>query len=119
DLEQLVHEFTLNIRNNQAEIREYYLSKRRTPHAYKAAFDATIHDINPILLTLDVDLSLSKETNIQGEFSNNVTSSLHFFANPDSLISNGQTFIGNEIEFNGSKIRDSTQSLAQVTINSR
>ncbi len=119
DIERLVHEFALNIRNNQTEIKEYYLSKRKANHAYKAAFDATIHDVNPILLTLDVDVALSKETRIQGEFANNITSNLHFFTNPDSLTVNGQTFIGNEIEFNGSKVRDSTQSLAQVTINSK
>lgn len=119
DMERLGREFTLNIRNNQNEIQNYYLSKRKSGQAYKADFKAVIHDINPILHTLDVDLQLSRETQVQGEFSNNATSNFHFYANPDSVISNGQTFLDNEIEFNGSKVRDSTQVLAQVTVNSR
>ncbi len=119
DIEQLVREFTLNIRNNQEEIRQYYSSKRKGIHTYKAAFEATIHDVNPILHTFDIDMDLSKETRIQGEFANSITSNLHFFTNPDSVALNGQLFIGNEIEFNGSKVRDSTQSLVQVTVNSK
>ena len=118
DIQKLVQEFTLNIQNDPAAIQQYYESKRKTDQAYKAIINADLHNIDPIFRVFNIDAHTSKETIVQGEFSNNTTSNLHVFTNIDSLLINGQTFIGNEIEFNGSKVRDSTQVLAQLTINS-
>ncbi len=118
DIQKLVNEFLLNIKNDPIAIQNYYQTKRKSDQAYKATIHATVHDVNPILQLLDLDLHTSRETVINGEFSNNVTSILHVFSNIDSLILNGQTFTGNEIEFSGSKVRDSTDVLAQLTINS-
>ena len=118
DIQKLVNEFLLNIKNDPIAIQNYYQAKRKSDQAYKATIHATVHDVNPIFQLLDVDLHTSRETVINGEFSNNVTSILHVFSNIDSLIVNGQTFTGNEIEFSGSKVRDSTDVLAQLTINS-
>lgn len=118
DIQKIVQEFVLNIKNDQIAIQNYYLTKRKTDQAYKAIIKATVHNADPILQLLDIDLHTSRETIVNGEFSNNVTSILHVFSDIDSLIINGQTFTGNEIEFSGSKIRDSTAVLAQLTVNS-
>jgi TamB, inner membrane protein subunit of TAM complex len=118
DIERLVHEFLLNLKNDPLAIQQYYQSKPRTEQTYKALITADVHNLNPVFKLLNLDLHTSKETHIQGEFSNSTTSIMHVFSSIDSLIYNGQAFIGNEIEFNGSKVRDSTQVLAQLTINS-
>ncbi len=119
DLEKLVHEFVLNLKNDPIAIRQYYQSKRKTGQSYKATIQADIHNINPIFQVLDLEIHTSPETHVRGEFTNNLTSNLHVYTQVDSLIVNNQEFRGNELEFDGSKIRDSTQVLAQLTISSK
>jgi hypothetical protein len=118
DIEKLVREFMLNLKNDPFAIRNYYQSKRKSDQAYRATIAADIHDVNKVFQVLDIDLYTSKEIIVQGEFSNNITSSMHFYTTIDTLVTNGQVYTGNEIEFDGSKVRDSTQVLAQLTINS-
>lgn len=116
DIQVLVEEFLLNLRNDPVAIKEYYMNKPESDQTYKAKIDVTIHDANPLLNSLDIPLFVSPETNIQGEFSNSTTSRLHFLSLIDSVDISGKKFYQNEIEFNGSKIRDSTQVLAQLTL---
>ncbi len=116
DIERLVHEFMLNIKNDPIAVKKYYSEKRKSEQAYRAVIEANIHDLNPLFQVLDIDLHTSPETKIEGVFSNSSTSNLHFFTRFDSLIYNGQEFAGNEVDFSGSKLRDSTQVLAQLTI---
>jgi hypothetical protein len=118
DLQQLVQEFLLNIKNDPDELRAYYAAKNKTDQAYKAAINVELHNIDPIFKVLNIDAHTSPEMKIQGEFSNNITSNLHVFTKFDTLLINGQEFTDNEIEFSGSKVRDSTEVLAQLTINS-
>ncbi len=116
DIQILIEEFLLNIRNDPAAIKAYYAKKAATTQTYKAKIDVTVHDANQLFNSLDFPLFVSPETNIQGEFSNSTTSRLHVLTLIDSVELYGKRFYQNEIEFNGSKIRDSTQVLAQVTI---
>ncbi len=118
DLEKLIREFILNIKNDPVAIREYYQSKRKTDQAYNAVIVADIHNVDPIFQVLDLEVHASPETHIKGEFSNDVTSNLHVYSKLDTLIINGQEFDDNEFEFDGSKVRDSTQVLAQLTVSS-
>ncbi len=118
DIQMLVKEFLLNLRNDPVAIHEYYASKLEGEHSYKAAISVNVHDANPLFNMLDVDLYVSPETHITGEFSNSSTSRLHVLTQIDSVFLSGKVFKENEIEFNGSKIRDSTQVLAQLTLTS-
>ncbi len=118
DIERLVREFILNLKNDPDALRRYYTAKPKTEQTYHAYIKAGIHDANPVFQVFDIDLETSREIMVQGEFSNQLTSSLHVYTNIDTLITAGQVFTGNEVEFNGSKMRDSTQVLAQMTINS-
>jgi hypothetical protein len=118
DIERLVHEFILNIKNDPVAISKYYNEKRKSEQAYRAVIQVNVHDLNPLFQVLDIDLHTSPETHIEGVFSNSSTSNLHFFTRFDSLSYDGQLFTGNEVEFSGSKLRDSTQVLAQLTITS-
>ncbi len=118
DIPKLVNEFLLNLRNDPVAIKAYYDAKAHTEQTYKAKINVIVHDANTLLSTLDVDLFVSPETSIQGEFSNSTLSRLHVFSHLDSIVYAGKSFLNNEVEFNGSKIRDSTQVLAQLTITS-
>lgn len=116
DIQMLVREFVLNLRNDPVAIQSYYASKTSTVHTYKADIDVLVHNANPLLNLLDVPLYVSPETAVNGEFSNSSTSRLHVLSLIDSIAVAGKGFLKNEIEFNGSKIRDSTQVLAQLTV---
>jgi len=116
DIQMLVNEFVLNLRNDPVAIRAYYDAKPPPIQTYKADIDVLVHDANPLLNILDVDLYVSPETAVNGEFSNSSTSRLHVLSLVDSVAIAGKAFMANEIEFNGSKIRDSTQVLAQLTV---
>ncbi len=116
DIRILIEEFLLNIRNDPDAIKAYYDKKPATSQNYKARIDVTVHDANQLFNSLDIPLFVSPETNIQGEFSNSTTSRLHVLTLIDSVELYGKKFYQNEIEFNGSKIRDSTQVLAQLTV---
>ncbi len=116
DIRTLIDEFLLNIRNDPAAIDSYYATKTASEQSYKAKIGIRVHDANPLFDMLDVKLLISPETNIQGEFSNSTTSRLHILTLIDSVEYAGKKFYQNEIEFNGSKIRDSTQVLAQLTV---
>lgn len=118
DIQKLVKEFMLNLKNDPVAIKNYYLNKPKTDQAYQATINATFHDVNPIFQLLNVDLRTSNETLVQGEFINNSTSIMHVYTHLDSVVIAGQVYQGNEIEFNGSKQRDSTVVLAQLTVNS-
>lgn len=118
DLQQLSHEFQLNVRNNTEELTGYYQKKARSTQEYSAAFVFDIKNINPILELADVDLQLSHEGHLDGSFSNGYTSRFQAYLQTDTIIYQGKKFIDNEIEFSGSKIRDSTQVLAALSVNS-
>jgi len=118
DIQKLVHEFLLNLRNDPVATEAYYTAKLPTEQSYKAKIQAIIHDANPVFNFLNVNLYVSPETTIGGEFSNSTTSRLRAFTHIDSVAYAGKIFMDNEIEFNGSKIRDSTQVLAQLTVTS-
>ncbi len=118
DIQKLIQEFMLNLRNDPVAIAAYYTAKLPTEQTYTAKIDARIHDANPLFNILDINLHVSPETVIQGQFSNSTTSRLHAFTHIDSVAYAGKSFMHNEIEFNGSKIRDSTQVLAQLTVTS-
>ncbi|MEQ9415214.1 MAG: hypothetical protein RIF39_15370, partial [Cyclobacteriaceae bacterium] len=118
DLNKLFKEFYLTIKNDRAELNTYYLTKRKESQEYDANFNIILKDINPIIKVVGVNSQLSKNTRVEGKFSNGYTSILNAYSTIDSITYDGKLFTQNTIEFNGSKIRDSTNILAMLNINS-
>jgi len=118
DLNRLATEFKLNISNEPDELRTYYANKPKDGQDYSVYFQINLYDINPVLALAKLDLALSDNTSIQGIFSNGFTSKIQAFAQIDTATYQGKKFIHNEIEFSGSKIRDSTSVLAMLSISS-
>ncbi|MGB4974049.1 MAG: translocation/assembly module TamB domain-containing protein, partial [Cyclobacteriaceae bacterium] len=118
DLNKLFKEFYLTIKNDRAELDTYYLTKRSESQEYDANFNIILKDINPIIKVAGLGSQVSKNTRVEGKFSNGYTSILSAYSTIDSVTYNGKLFTQNTIEFNGSKVRDSTNILAMLNINS-
>lgn len=118
DLSKLFKEFYLTIKNDREELNKYYLTKGKESQEYDANFNIILRDINPIIKVVGIPGQISKNTRIEGKFSNGYTSILNAYSTIDSITYEGKLFTQNVIEFNGSKIRDSTNILAMLNINS-
>lgn len=119
DLQKLSNEFKLNLRNNKVELTDYYSKKSKTNQEYQVNFSIDLKDVNPLLSLVNLPLALSEESRIEGSFTNGFTSRLQAFSRIDTVAYNGKYFIDNEIEFSGSKIRDSTRVLAVLSLQSQ
>lgn len=119
DLQRLTHELSLNIKNNKEDLINYYATKKAETQEYQAKFTINLIDINPILTLTKLSFRLSGETDIEGSFTNGFTSRLQAFTKIDTLVVAGKRIIDTEIEFSGSKIRDSTRVLAVLSVNSQ
>ncbi len=119
DFSKLFKEFMLNVRNNKEDIQNYYANKDKSVQVYDATFKVTLNNINPVIELAGFDASLSKNTKIDGKFTNGITSQLQVYTSVDSIAVGDKIFVKNDIEFSGSKIRDSVNVLTMLTINSR
>lgn len=118
DLAKLFKELRLNIQNDKQAIADYYQKKNKKTQEYHADFVVKLNNINPLITLADIDLGISQNTKISGKFTNGITSVLQAYSTIDSLQINKKIFLKNDIEFSGSKIRDSVNVLAALSINS-
>lgn len=119
DIQTLAHEFLLNIRNDKTEIKNYYSRKKGRPDSYRADIQILLKDIQPLSNLLNVDLTMSRNTLVHGNFSSGYTSIFNVYCRFDTLTYQGNTFIQSDAELTASKISDSTSVLAMATINSQ
>lgn len=118
DLQKLVTEIVLNIRNDKQAISDYYEKQNYRPKSYETFFAINLKNTEPLINLLGVDLLISENTRIEGKFSSGYTSILQAFSKIDSLAYNKTLFINTEAELTASKIADSTSVLAMAYVNS-
>jgi len=118
DLPKLFREFQLNVRNDKNELDNYYAKKEEDGKEYVAAFTIKLNDINPLLKLSKTGITISRNTTIDGKFSNGLTSSLQAYSQIDTASYQERYFYNNQLEFSGSKIRDSTVALVMFNIQS-
>ncbi len=116
DFNTLFYEFLLNLKNDRESLRKYYAEKKKSTQVYEANLFAKLYNINPILNLAGIEVTVSRNIEIEGKFSNGLTSILQAYTNLDSITFQGKHFLATEIEFTGSKIRDSTNVLAMLSI---
>ncbi len=119
DIEKLVREVLLNVRNDQQEIQQYYATENYRPKTYQANFNVNLKDIDPLSDLLQINLLLSNNTKVEGKFTSGYTTILQAFASMDSLGLNNTLFLKTEAEITASKIADSTSVLAMAFVNSQ
>jgi hypothetical protein len=118
DMETLVEEILLNIRNDKEAISNYYTAKTSRPKTYQAKFKVDLNDVDPITKLLDLDVDVSEKTTLHGKFTSGYTSILQAYANVDSLRIKGSLFLNTDLDLTASKIADSTSILAMASVNS-
>lgn len=119
DVERLVKEIGLSIKNDEKKIRSYYRSQREKPKSYQTTFTINVKNIEPLAGLLKTDIALSKNTRIEGTFTSGYTSILQAYTRIDSLTYDQTLFLQSDVEFTASKIADSTSILAVAFVNSR
>ncbi len=119
DLTRLYNEFKLNVKNDKAAIASYYSQKTKSIQGYQANFELKLNDINPLAMLAGINASISKNTKIVGQFNNGLTSFLSAYSTIDTVSIGSRIFLKNEIEFSGSKIRDSVSVLAVLSVTSQ
>jgi hypothetical protein len=118
DIQILMKEFYLNIKNDQDKIRDYYATKTRIPETYQANFNVNLKTIKPISNLFKLDLAVGQNIQVEGKFSSGNTTIIHAFTNIDSLEYGNTLLTNSEIEINASKVADSTQTLAMAYLSS-
>ena len=119
DMIKLFKEFQLNVKNDKKELSDYYAQKIDTEQEYTAAFNIKLNNVNSLLKLSKLAATLSRNTTIDGKFSNGITSSIQAFAQIDTISYQDKHFFGNELELSGSKLRDSTSALVMITAQSQ
>lgn len=115
----LIDELILQLRNDRQAIKEYYTRKNYNPDDYEVKFEINLHDINPILKLVVNDFEVSKNIVVEGDYYSGINTMLTAYTFIDSIQYTNKLFTQNTIEFNGSKISDSTSVLAMFFINSK
>lgn len=118
DVNNIFKEFLLNVRNNKQELADYYNKKTVKDEDYRIDFTAQLNDLDPIIKFLDVKASMSKKVEVSGHFIHGYTTIFHAFSSIPEISWEDKIFYRNEIDFNGSKIQDSTSILAMLLISS-
>lgn len=118
DIQKLVEEIILNIKNDKEAIADYYASNHYRPKSYQANFKVNVKNIDPVARLLNADLAISRNTVIEGKFTSGYTSILQAFTRFDSISYNQTLLQDTEVEFTASKIADSTNVLAMAFVNS-
>lgn len=118
DINRLIHEMALNVKNDNEEIQEYYGSRKAKPKSYQASFEFNIYDVKPLNDLLGLQLAVSRNTKIEGSFVSGYTTIFKAFTAIDSLNYHENLFLNTEAELTASKIADSTSVLALAYVNS-
>jgi len=115
DLNRLIHEYRLNLINDKGGLKEYYEQKVSKAHnKYRIDFTGLLKDINPILELVQPDLKVSLDTPVEGYFRHGFTSILAANSEIDTLRYKTNTLHDVTVDFNTSKISDSTNVLAMA-----
>ncbi len=87
---------------------------------YNLDLNVRMTDINPLLGLFQPDLSISKNTILEGAFYQTEENTVfNFFSSIDTLNYQGNRFLGNNIDFNTSKIINSEDILASFYVYSK
>ena len=115
DVNRLFYEYKLNLVNDHDGIVKYYHNKESQAHnKYRIDFTGMLKNINPILTLLEPDLSISENTPVEGYFRHGFTSILAANSEIETLNYKNNTLNNVSIDFNTSKVSDSTHVLAMA-----
>ena len=118
DVQKLVKEIILNIKNDKASIADYYAARNYRPKSYETIFNINLKNVKPLADLLNIDFMVGTNTLVKGKFTSGYTTILQVYSTLDSIAYNKSLFINTEAELTASKIADSTNVLAMAFLNS-
>ncbi len=124
DIKLLAKEYKIIFTNEEDDIKTYFARKgSRSPEQYEHEkyelnYQFKLGDVNPLLHLFVPNISISRNTNIDGRITGGYTHILNLNSQIDTLQYNNSFFYGNMIDIATSKIADSTDVLAMVYIKS-
>jgi hypothetical protein len=118
DINQLVNELILNIKNNKPVIEEYYAKKVITNDKYEANFDIKLKNIKPLTQLFKIDLKVGRNIALDVHFSRNKNSILKAFTKIDSLKYEDILLQKVELEINASKFLANSDGLVMAYLSS-
>lgn len=119
DLSRLSQEFYLSLKNDRAALSNYYKQKKETSlQKYYATFELTVHNMQPLAVLGDVDLFISPDSKLNGNFLNDEIPFLNLSGTTDTITYQQKKFLGNDFNFMASKHRDSTRGKSTLTFRS-
>ncbi|MFM9073972.1 MAG: hypothetical protein ACKORJ_00110, partial [Bacteroidota bacterium] len=118
DLGNIFKELYLNAKNDRAALREYYAIKELSARDYRIDFLARLQNLNPVLAFLGLDATISKRIQVTGHFIHGLTTIFHAYSNVPRFTWGNKVFTDNELDFNGSKLQDTTSVLAMLLVSS-
>lgn len=119
DLSLLAKEFYLSLKNDRAALSSYYKQKKETSQQkYYATFELTVHDMKPLAVLGNVDLFISENSKLNGNFLNDEIPFLNLSGTMDTVVYQQKSFTGNDFNFMASKPRDSSRGKSTLTIRS-
>ncbi|MEM9388966.1 MAG: translocation/assembly module TamB domain-containing protein [Bacteroidota bacterium] len=112
EINKLLFEYQLNLKNDKVALEAYYDSKHERPPDYQVNCVLNINDFEPIAKVFSPKLYISPSTKITGNLIGGYTSILNISTLIDSINYKNDHFLGNEMQLSISKIADSTSVLA-------
>lgn len=117
DLNTLVKEYKLNIKNNKDSLDNYYNNKPSTSNeGYSLDYSIHLKNANPLFDLFFPELYVANNSVIEGGFTGGYTSILSVNSQPDTLRYKENVFLENDLQVNISKIADSTDVLAMFYV---
>ncbi|MES2733533.1 MAG: translocation/assembly module TamB domain-containing protein [Bacteroidota bacterium] len=122
DIQKLLTEYKLHFTNGQQEQIAYYNQKRKNNagnhRKYHIDYQFQFKNINPVVALFDPALYVSRNTRLEGRFTNGATSIFSFNSQVDTLLYKNYQFYSSTIDVSTSKLADSANVLASVFISS-
>lgn len=119
DLQQLVQEYELNFKSDEAATAAYYSRKPNTNASeYALSYDIYLKHINPLLQLFKPDLVISDFTKVEGSFRHSSTVILEAYATLDTILYSDFKLYGNKLELNTSKLQQNPDVLASALFTS-
>jgi len=119
DAKTLIKEYRISFQNNKTQSKKYYQKKSsKIPQKYNINYKIDLTDINPLLTLFYPSVTISPETQIEGNFSTGKNSIFAFNTTIKNITYNNYAFHNTVIDFNTSKLFNDASILASCYINS-
>jgi len=116
---RLIQEYRLNLQNDQSELDSYYDNKISNDHdQFLIKYRLQLKDITPVFALFDENIRVSKNTEMEGIYSNGFTSILSINTTIDTLSYKEAQLYDLQVDLSTSKIADSTSVLAMGFVTS-